>query len=303
MNYIAFTKNAQSVITELSFLKKTGYGRIFIGDNTINQLKNIIYSNKKLNNKIMGEKYKQFSQTLRGEYKKNKNSPTRPNCDYIEKMKLSIDFINHSNLNTNKIEKWNELKDLILHFMNLRKKVNSNGKIIFGEGNLDADIMFCGEAPGVEEEKTKRPFAGNSGKLLYKIIKAMGFSRYNSYFCNIAIYRPGSLYGCRKSSQEEISLFLLYLRAQISIIRPKVIIALGDNAISGLLGEKYQQKTKELNGTWSKFDNVPIIPTHHPSCILRIGTKEIKLCVWRDMLSALSQLKISITLKQYSYFK
>jgi len=140
--------------------------------------------------------------------------------------------------------RWNFLRDLVLNDATCRAHVHTGKQVVFGVGNLDARIMFVGEAPGGDEEDQGEPFVGRAGQLLNKMIKAMGLERGQVYIGNILNWRPemgprnadGSQTGNRPPTAQEMAYCLPFIRAQIAIIRPKVLVALGKTAVDGLLG-------------------------------------------------------------------
>jgi DNA polymerase len=178
------------------------------------------------------------------------------------------------------------------------------GKIVFGIGNPSADIFFCGEAPGADEEKAGEPFVGPAGKLLTKIIQAMGLQRSDVYIGNILKWRPehDKPYGNRPPTIEEMNFCLPYLRAQIEITQPKVIVALGNTAVSGLLGPDPKRKLSQIRGQWHTFGNIPLMITFHPSYLLRNGTMGTKRKVWEDMLKVMEKTGMEISDRQRGFF-
>jgi DNA polymerase len=164
--------------------------------------------------------------------------------------------------------------------------------------------MFVGEAPGADEDEQGEPFVGLSGKLLSKMLTAMELSREQIYIANVLKCRPdmpGKTSGNRKPTRHEMEACLPYLRAQISIIAPVVIVALGSTAVEGLFGP---QKTtiSRLRGTWMEIDGVPVRPTFHPSYLLHNQNLALKRQVWEDLLAAMERLGLPISKKQQGYF-
>lgn len=187
----------------------------------------------------------------------------------------------------------------------LNKEAKAGSKMIFGCGSLDSDIFFCGDSPGIEEEIEGMPFGGESGKLLAKIVQAMGLRKENVYLANIInwiLEAPAHL-GERTPTQQELSASLPYLKAQIEIIKPKVIVALGAAAVNGLLGPDKSRKMGEVRGQWFEFQNIPLMITFHPSYLIRNNTMRTKRLVWEDMLSIMARLGLPISEKQQGFFK
>lgn len=184
------------------------------------------------------------------------------------------------------------------------KHLHAGKNLVFGDGNPDSPVFFCGEAPGAEEETQGIPFVGPAGQLLDKIIAATGLSRSSVYIGNIMKWRPElpTLVGNRPPTPEEMAYCLPYVIAQIEIIRPKVIVALGLTAVNGLLGNDPERKMGAIRGKQFEFHGVPVIPTYHPSYLLRNGTIKSKRMVWEDFLVMMRLLGLPISDKQQSYF-
>ncbi len=203
-----------------------------------------------------------------------------------------------------KAEQWQWLKEKVLSCPNCLQHVPEGKKPVFGSGNLDADIFFCGEAPGAEEEEQGEVFVGRAGQLLTKIIEAMGLRRSDVYIGNIMNWRPETpnRIGNRPPTQEEMRFCLPYLIGQVEIVRPKVLVALGLTAVNGLLGYDANRKMRDCRGKWFEFHKIPLLVTYHPSYLLRNGTSASKRMVWEDMLCVMKFLKMPISEKQEGYF-
>ncbi len=176
--------------------------------------------------------------------------------------------------------------------------------MVFSTGSPEADIMLIGEAPGYQEERQGLPFVGPAGQKLDAILKAMGLSRSEVYLSNVCKFRPAvknQTTGNRKPSPEEMATTLPFLRAEIDIIKPKVIIALGATAAEGLLNSN--QPVSKLRGEWHQFQGIPLRVTYHPSYLLhqKEGLGE-KRKVWEDMLTVMEKMKLPISEKQREYF-
>lgn len=160
-------------------------------------------------------------------------------------------------------------------------------KIVFGSGNPKTKIMFIGEGPGAEEDKTGLPFVGRAGTLLTKIIEAMSLNRDEVYIANIVKCRPPSN---RVPTPEEIESCLPFLKAQIEVVRPKMIVALGLTAASTLTGQDSAMSL--LRGRFHTLawdDSVPLMATYHPAYLLR--NPSAKKIVWDDMKLVLKKMK------------
>jgi len=179
----------------------------------------------------------------------------------------------------------------------------SRKNVVFGVGDIHSPLMFVGEAPGADEDAQGEPFVGKAGQLLTKIIQVMGFRRDTVYIANILKCRPdtpGQTTGNRKPTAEEMKTCLPYLLAQIDVIQPRVIVALGATAVEGLLG--IAGGITRLRGRWQEFRGVPLMPTYHPAYLLRNEALGEKRKVWEDMLQVLEKLGQPISQKQRNYF-
>ncbi|MBQ8445069.1 MAG: uracil-DNA glycosylase [Opitutales bacterium] len=176
--------------------------------------------------------------------------------------------------------------------------------LVFGEGNADASVFFCGEAPGAEEETAGRPFVGPAGKLLDKMIAAAGLAREQVYIGNIMKWRPElpTLYGNRPPTPEEMEYCLPYLAAQTEIIRPRVIVALGLTAVNGLLGFDPDRRIGAMRGKTLDFRGIPVVATYHPSYLLRNDSVKSKRAAWEDFLRMMEIAELPISERQRNFF-
>lgn len=147
---------------------------------------------------------------------------------------------------------------------------------VFGEGSPTAKLLFVGEAPGMEEDRQGRPFVGQAGKLLTKIIEAIGLTREEVYIANVLKCRPP---GNRAPLPEEVHLCSPYLAKQIELIRPRVICTLGKYATYVLV--RKEEPISTLRGHFYDYQGIPIMPTFHPAYLLR--NPSAKRIVWEDM--------------------
>jgi DNA polymerase len=200
--------------------------------------------------------------------------------------------------------KWDFLRNLVLSDETCKAHLKPEKNIVFGVGSLDADIFFCGEAPGADEEIQGEPFVGKAGQLLTKIIAAMGLKREDVYIGNIMNWRPElpTKTGNRPPTQEEMDYCLPYLKAQIEIINPKVVVALGNTAVSGLLGPDPKRRMGAIRGQWQKFGGRDLMVTYHPSFLLQYANAQKKREVWEDMLAVMERVGLPISDKQRAYF-
>lgn len=153
---------------------------------------------------------------------------------------------------------------------------------VFARGNPDAALVFIGEGPGQEEDRVGLPFVGPAGKLLDRMIAAMGFGRDDVYVCNVVKCRPP---GNRTPLPSEAGACAPFLIGQLDVVQPKVIVALGRCATEnlGLVGGG------PWRGRWGTFRGVPVMPTYHPAFLLR--SPEFKRPVWEDLQKVMGRLK------------
>ncbi|MGI6086683.1 MAG: uracil-DNA glycosylase [Kiritimatiellia bacterium] len=162
---------------------------------------------------------------------------------------------------------------------------NTRTNTVPGQGNPQPELMFIGEAPGEDEDLQGKAFVGRAGQLLTRIIEAMGFTRAEVFIGNILKCRPPNN---RKPTPEEMQVCLPFLQAQIAALRPRVIVALGATAVEGLLQPGPDFRISHVRGKWHEFSGIPLMPTYHPSYLLRnpIAKKD----VWIDMQEVLRRL-------------
>lgn len=153
-----------------------------------------------------------------------------------------------------------------------------------GQGNPRPDLMFVGEGPGADEDEQGLAFVGRAGQLLTKIIEAMGFTREDVFIGNIVKCRPPDN---RVPEPDEMATCIPYLKEQIALLKPKVIVCLGATAVKGLFGDKVPGITK-LRGTWMNFEGIEVMPTLHPAYLLR--NPPAKKDVWTDMQAVVKRL-------------
>jgi DNA polymerase len=158
---------------------------------------------------------------------------------------------------------------------------------VFARGNPDAELCFVGEGPGADEDEQGFPFVGKAGQLLDKMIAAMGFGRDEVYVCNIVKCRPPDN---RKPEPDEMAACKPYLREQIEIVEPKVIVALGATAVEGLIG--MGGGITRIRGQWKLYRTIPVMPTFHPAYLLRNPASKRE--VWADLQAVLKQLGRSV---------
>jgi len=170
----------------------------------------------------------------------------------------------------------------------------TRNKVIFGEGNLNAEIFIIGEAPGRDEDLRGHPFVGRSGQLLDKILAACGFNRTDHVFIsNIVKCRPP---GNREPLQEETQKCLPYLLQQIEYINPKILILLGATALKQMIGP--DQRITKVRGTWIDWETRLVMPVYHPSALLR--NSALKYDTWEDFKKIVFKYRKIVNPSHYS---
>jgi DNA polymerase len=153
---------------------------------------------------------------------------------------------------------------------------------VFARGSADAQVLFVGEGPGYHEDQAGEPFVGQAGQLLDKMVAAMGLTRDGVYVCNVVKCRPPEN---RTPLPDEAAQCLPYLREQIGIVSPRVIVALGrcaaENLGCALPGRSWR-------GIWGTYEGIAVMPTYHPAYLLR--TPEMKRPVWEDLQKVMQRL-------------
>lgn len=169
------------------------------------------------------------------------------------------------------------LKDLYAQCQNCKKcnLSSTRNNVVFGEGNLKSKIMFIGEGPGRDEDLQGRPFVGKAGQLLNKMLEAIGLKREDVYIANIVKCRPPNN---RVPLQNEIDACIPYLRNQVAIIAPKIIVCLGATAAKSIIDKDF--KITIMRGQWFYRKGVKMIATYHPAALLRDPEK--KRPAWED---------------------
>lgn len=163
---------------------------------------------------------------------------------------------------------------------------------VFGSGSGKVPVCFVGEAPGQEEDAQGIPFVGKAGQLLDRMIQAMGLARDEVYICNIVKCRPPNN---RKPEPDEMAACIPFLREQLRVMAPQVIVAMGATAVQGLLGTT--EGIMRLRGRWRLYDGtVAVMPTFHPAYLLR--NPSAKAQVWQDLQAVMRQLGLEVPSRQ-----
>jgi uracil-DNA glycosylase len=166
-------------------------------------------------------------------------------------------------------------------------------KIVFGDGNPKAKLVFVGEAPGADEDKQGIPFVGRAGKLLTQMIEAMGLPRQDVYICNVVKCRPPEN---RKPEDDEVSTCSPYLLRQLNVIEPKVLVCLGAVAAQTLLATN--RGISQFRGQWMDWHGHKLMATYHPAYLLR--NPAAKSEVWKDLQKVMAELGLQVPKKAKS---
>ena len=199
------------------------------------------------------------------------------NNEPINRSKNKINNIKKSEVD--KITKLINLKQEINSIKDCKLKENST-KLVFGDGNIQSSIMIVGEGPGQKEDQLGKPFVGDAGDLLNRMLKAIDIDREKIYITNVVNYRPPNN---RKPEQSEIYRYSEYLKKHISIIDPKILILMGSTAMEAILGSN--KKISKERGLWKeviiKQNSYKTIVTFHPAYLLR--KPDQKKFSWEDL--------------------
>jgi DNA polymerase len=176
------------------------------------------------------------------------------------------------------------LRDDVIGACTRCKLHRGRNSLVFGVGNPAADLVFVGEGPGEDEDRQGIPFVGRAGQLLTKMIAAMGRDRDRDvYICNVVKCRPP---GNRNPEPDEIEQCEPFLKAQLAVIKPKVIVALGKFAAHTLL--RVDTPITRLRGQWRSYEGIELMPTYHPAYLLRQPDEKKK--AWMDLQEVMKKL-------------
>ena len=187
------------------------------------------------------------------------------NC--VQKGRFFLDSIGAKGVKM--FETWEELEKSIIN-CNKCKLCKTRQNIVFGVGNKNADIMFIGEGPGADEDRLGEPFVGRAGKLMNMAFGIVGIKRDEVYIANIVKCRPPAN---RNPEDDEANACLNYLRNQVMLVKPKIIVLLGSVALKNILGKEYGITASR--GKWVEKKGIMYMPTWHPAALLRDETKKV----------------------------
>ena len=209
----------------------------------------------------------------------------------------------YNNEPINRFKKLNEPQNIKLQLENLKNKIslidncdlkNNAKKIVFGDGNINSQVMIIGEGPGEKEDEIGKPFVGDAGNLLNKMLSAININRDTIYITNVVNFRPPNN---RKPTSAEINRYSIFLREHILIINPKILIIMGSTAMEALVGNNI--KISKNRGKWKeiiiKNKTFTSIVTFHPAYLLR--QPDQKKYSWHDLKEIrkkIDELKLKI---------
>lgn len=170
---------------------------------------------------------------------------------------------------------WEDLEKSIIN-CNKCKLCQERTNIVFAEGNKQADIMLIGEGPGADEDREGYPFVGKAGQLMNKAFDGLNIDRQKLYIANIVKCRPPKN---RVPEDDEATACLDYLRNQVLLVKPKIIVLLGSTALKNILGQEYGITSSR--GKWIERKQILYMPTWHPAALLRDEAKKIEF--WKDL--------------------
>lgn len=221
--------------------------------------------------------------------KRTPENPFKVRCDLLKQFGVGY-YLKRE-------EKKDEKKDKPLLLEKLKNKIGNcklcelyqnRTKIVFGVGNVNARLMFIGEAPGEDEDLQGEPFVGKAGQLLTKIIEnGMRLKREDVYIANVVKCRPP---GNRTPKPIEALNCIPFLKSQISIVSPEVIVCLGKVAFQYLIHPI--ETIGQVRGKWFEYNKIPVMVTYHPSYLLR--NPSAKAIVWNDIQEVMKKLGIPI---------
>ena len=201
-----------------------------------------------------------------------------------------------------KAERMQALRQLVEACVETKKHLTVPQRPLLGHGSLEAKVVFVGEVPSLEEMEAGQAFAGASGELLQKILGAAAISPADYYLAPVMVWRPEppTQYGKRPPTARELAFNLPYLRAQIDVVAPRIVVALGAQAFEALHGRT--PTITQARGQWFDLAGVPLLATFHPNYLLHSPSASAKRTVWEDFLLLMEKLGLPISEKQRAFF-
>ncbi len=186
-------------------------------------------------------------------------------------------------------QNWEELEQSIVDCKKC-KLCQGRNHIVFAEGNKEADVMLIGEGPGADEDREGIPFVGKAGQLMNKAFDALKIDRSKLYIANVVKCRPPKN---RVPEEDEATACLDYLRNQVMLVKPKIIVLLGSTALKNILGKEYG--ITAVRGKWMERKQILYMPTWHPAALLRDETKKIEFWKdWKEICKKAKEMKIEM---------
>lgn len=202
-----------------------------------------------------------------------------------------------------KAERLSVLEERVRACPECRRHLKPGAQPVFGAGDPGAAIVLVGEAPGEEDELDGQPFHGPSGELLDRALRAMGLSRDQVYLTHVMKWRPETPtgLGSRTPTARELAFCAPYLRAQLAVIRPRAVVALGGTVFHALTGDK--ARISEARGAWREVEGLPLLPTYHPSYLVKNPSLGPKRQFWEDLLAVMEKAGLPISDRQRGFFR
>ncbi len=202
-------------------------------------------------------------------------------------------------------ERWSALCARLEQCEEARRRRPAGVGPFVGHGSTQPDLLFVTEHPEEGEEVSGDPFAGPSGELLGKAIRAMGLGMDRVHLVPVLRWRPvlPSRVGSRPPTSAEIAFCLPFLRAQVEILAPRVVVALGNVPLNALAGADAPLRITQERGVWRQVSGVPLLPTYLPSYLLRNPSPKVKREFWEDLLAAMERLGLPISERQRGFYR
>ena len=284
-----------ALLEELYRQKAAGVKRVNVSEESIQLLKDLA-SGRPQSNPINPSSSSQVAPSM--------NRPATPASKKVEPMIVSDLLPNPPVLKLPSGTKAEQLLWLqkTINSCEVTQKYLEGKKAVFGYGSPDAKVFFVGEAPSLEEMEAQRPFVGLGGELLNKIISATGLTDKECYFSNLMSWRPKppTAFGKRPPSASEMAFNRPYLLAQIQIIKPQIVVAVGAQAFGALTHST--TPIMQIRGQWQTIDGLDVLPTLHPNYLLHSPSLSNKRLVWEDFMQIMKKLGMPISEKQKAYF-
>lgn len=202
-----------------------------------------------------------------------------------------------------KAERLAALNALVAACPECRRHLKPGSSPVIGSGSIDAEILLVAEVPSAADEAAGRLFAGPEATVVDGALRAMGLSRESVYITSLMRWRTASANGLvdRTPAPRELAYCLPYLRAELAVVRPKVVIALGGTVFHALTGDK--AKISEARGGWREVDGLPLLPTFHPAYLVKNPSNGPKRQFWEDLLAVMARVGLPISDKQRGFFR